>query len=268
MFCITSHWKLDELTPAEIGQRSLTMLQRLGHLGAPMGNWLLGDPALPRWSHLDEVVHGITGVVQRNVMRDDFGDPEPGSGYRVIVKGSKTPSEFGASDSANITVKAGSKWRNSVEFELGSFQTPPDLNLVTYSLFKGAVETMASIWPCPWMFAYTWTPDDVPRVPWDGVTPIWEWKSPKGRMRRSFEIAWVAYLSAPLAKGLAPPPEIICEPTPAGGVILSSAPERLDEANPDHMRRALALEALLDERIGSQGYGPDRVEHPARVGPY
>jgi hypothetical protein len=34
------------------------------------------------------------------------------------------------------------------------------------------------------------------------------------------------------------------------------------------MRRALALETLLDKRIGSQGWGPDRVEHPARVGPY
>jgi hypothetical protein len=106
--------------------------------------------------------------------------------------------------------------------------------------------------------------------PWDGVTPLWEWKPDQGKTRRSFETAWIAYLSAPLAKGLTPPPEIVCEATPGGGVVLSSVLERLDDGNPDHLRRALQLEAVLDERIGFQGlgYAQPRVEYPARQGPY
>jgi hypothetical protein len=233
-----------------------------------MGNWLLIDPPVQRYVTPAEVTQDTTGWVERNIVRDDDEEPDPGSGYRLLGKGSKVPSEYGASDSVKINVTVGARWRNVLEFNFGAYQAPPDPDLLTYPTFKGSVETLASVWPCPWVFAFTWTPDDVPIIPWDGVTPLWEWKRPRGRHRRSFEIAWVAYLSAPLAKGLTPPPEIVCEPTPGGGVILSSVLERLDEANPDHMRRALALEAILDQRIGSQGFGPDRVEHPARVGPY
>jgi len=265
MFMITSNWTKDTLTPAEIGVRLRDMLHRLEPLDPAMSNWLMGER---RWAPLPKTEAGMTRLVERLVSRDDDDQPEPVHGYGVLVKGSRIPSKYGASDSINIKVDAGGIWRNGVRIELGEF-IPADPAIVTYAVFRGAVEAVAAAWPCPWVFAYVWTPDNVPMPPWDGVTPLWEWKPDQGRERRWFEVAWVAYLSAPLAKGLTPPPEILCEPTPGGGLILSSVLERINEANPDDMRRARALEAILDERIGPQGYGStDRVEHPARAGPY
>jgi hypothetical protein len=267
-FNITSSWPSDNMTPSEIGDRFLNTLEKLGKLGPPMGNWLLGDSRKRRWVPLATAAPDIVGLVERGVSRDDYGKREPRGGYSLLAKGSKVPSQYGASDSVNISTTAGGQWGNQIELKFGAYQAPPDADLTTYPIYRGVVETLASVWPCPWVFAYTWTPDDVPIIPWDRVTPLWEWKPPRGRHRRWFEVAWVAYLSASLAKDLTPPAEILCESTPGGGVILSSVLERLDEANQDHMRRALALESILDERIGPQGFGPDRVEHPTRVGPY
>ena len=88
-------------------------------------------------------------------------------------------------------------------------------------------------------------------------------------MRGSFKVAWIAYLSPALAAGLTPPPEIVCERTPGGGMILSAVLDRLDEANPEHMRRSRILEAIMMERVGTQE--PPKVgaaRLPARVGPY
>jgi hypothetical protein len=77
--------------------------------------------------------------------------------------------------------------------------------------------------------------------------------------------AWIAYLSAPLAAGLTPPPEIIAEPTPGGGLILSAALERLDPLNPDHARRSEMLRQILEQRVEGPCFSTDTV---ARVGPY
>jgi hypothetical protein len=76
---------------------------------------------------------------------------------------------------------------------------------------------------------------------------------------------WILYLSAPFVRGLAPPSELKCDPTPGGGVILSAMLERPDPNNADHMRRARLLGQILEERIGEGRYpalwGP-------RIGPY
>jgi Immunity protein 52 len=266
MFTVTSNWTKDALTPAEIGVRLRDMLRKLEPLDPAMSNWLMGER---RWAPLPKTEAGMTRLVERLVSRDDDDQADPSHGYDILVKGSRIPSNYGAPDSINIKVSAGGIWNNYVRIELGEF-IPADPAIVTYPVFRGAVEAVAAAWPCPWVFADIWTPDKVPMPPWDGVTPLWEWKPPQGRARRSFQTAWVAYLSAPLAKGLTPPPEIVCEPTPGGGVILSSVLERLDDRNPHHLRRARQLEAILDERIGFQGlgYAQARVEHPPRVGPY
>ena len=76
-----------------------------------------------------------------------------------------------------------------------------------------------------------------------------------------FHMAWMPYLSAPLAKGLVPPPELIAEPTPGGGLLLVAAEERLDPTDPEHLRRSRMLAEIMIEWAG----GSDK---PARAGPY
>lgn len=55
------------------------------------------------------------------------------------------------------------------------------------------------------------------------------------------------------------------ERTPGGGLILSAVQTRIDQSNPDHMRRSRQLEAIMLERVSE--YGRPNAP-PARVGPY
>ena len=66
-----------------------------------------------------------------------------------------------------------------------------------------------------------------------------------------FHIPWIAYLSAPLASGLQLPAEIATERTPDGGLLMTATKERLDQANPEHLRRARILAEIMIARAGA-----------------
>jgi hypothetical protein len=66
-------------------------------------------------------------------------------------------------------------------------------------------------------------------------------------------MSWLSYLSAPLAAGLEPPADILSERTPDGGLLMIAAEERLDPANPDHMRRSRIIAEIMIARAGDPG---------------
>jgi hypothetical protein len=119
----------------------------------------------------------------------------------------------------------------------GGLQYPNDPRLVTHPIYKGALRTLADVWPCPWALAI----DSAAKSRRAGDHP---------RNRSPFDIAWIGYLSAPLAANLKPPPELAAEPTPGGGVILSGVQAVIDQTNRDHVRRARLLERIVIERVG------------------
>jgi len=263
-FGIEASWVRDGLTPAGVGESVLAMLRRLEPLSPSMSNWLLVDA--PRDSEffavpLAQATKDIGAFVEHSLVWKDFDEPmaDPEHGYRVIVRGSKSGSEFGAPDTVDICVNAGSKWINDIDFGTGLRFKEYDPTLVTYPIYGGALEVLATVWPCPWALARVWEPD------------VWPVDRPRpGQERNSespFEIAWIAYLSAPLAAGLAPPPEIASKPTPGGGVVLSTVETRLDPADTEHMRRSRMLQAILEERVGRDDTGR-AAWHAARAGPY
>jgi hypothetical protein len=180
---IVSSWPRDTMAAAEIGDRFLDLLRGLSSLGPPMSNWLLIDPSAPRWVAPAETAADMARFVARSTSRDDDGQPDPRDGYGILAKGSKVPSEFGAADSVDINIKVGGQWDNRLSLEFGSFQSPADPDLVTYPVFRGAVEAMAAAWPCPWVLGFVWTPEDAPLVPWDGVTPLWPRRGPPPKYR-------------------------------------------------------------------------------------
>jgi hypothetical protein len=88
-----------------------------------------------------------------------------------------------------------------------------------------------------------------------------------GPAKTPFGGAWITYLSAPLAKGLAPPQGLVAEPTAGGGMFLSATRTLLDQANADEMRKSRLLEKIAQERIGYGAAGGLPRMTPVRVGP-
>jgi hypothetical protein len=202
--------------------------------------------------------------VLNNMVRNDDDEPDRRDGYALMAWGGEVESEFGTSRSINVNVRAGSQWRhNQASFEVGGLSRPPDRDLVTYPIYRGALETLASIWPLPWMEAHVFLPDLIPPI----TEPM---DSPPMPPSRDLNFPWILYLSAPLAAGMKPPADLICDCTPGGGVVLSVVRDRLDPENPDHIRRSRLLQTVMDERVGEDappsGFGA--ASPPPRVGPY
>jgi hypothetical protein len=252
-FSIRADWFDDRLTPSEMAVRIEAMLRRLEPLSRAMSNWLLADE--DKYVSVLESKASIPSILEHTLewLHDD--DPDPA--YTALIKGSEEPSEFGTAESVHISVTVGGR-SNDFDFEIGGLQFPTDPDLITYPVYRGALEVLASIWPCPWAAAKVFVPDG----------PLAD-RDADAEPNSVFEAAWIGYLSAPLAAGLRPPPEIVAEPTPGGGVVLSAVPERIDPSNPDHMRRSRMLEAIMLERVGLAPPPLRRLAlHAAREGPY
>ena len=257
-FRIHASWTGDSLEPADIGRGLLETFRRLEPLSPVMRNWYLLGADPPRGVPLEQA-SDMAALIKESVTRGDFDEPQPELGYRVTAFGWEVPETWDGR-TVQITVDAGSAWSNEVEFEVGdALRWEPDLSLITYPIFKGALEAFAAAWPLPWALAYASVEDDAPPI------------DAAARPRPSpFEIAWIAYLSAPLAKGLELPAGLVAESTPGGGLVISAVEDRLDQMNRDHMRRSRALEQLMCARVGVGDKHPEHhpAAHPPRIGPW
>ena len=263
-FHICSVWGDDRLAPDDIGKRVLQTLQRLEPLAPVMRNWAFLDRRSARGIPLARASSRMTALVESNVIRDDAGEPTEVVGYRIHAYGWEVPETWDAR-TVRIDFHAGSKWSSEIDFQIGDvpfpgdIPLPTDFSVVTYPVFKGALEAFAAVWPLPWALAHAF---DLETRPIDAA-------SGNGVRRSPFEGAWIAYLSAPLADGLAVPPEIASERTPGGGLVLTALGEPVDRTKPDDMRRSRLLERIMLERVGVQGTNRSgRPAHPARKGPY
>jgi hypothetical protein len=110
----------------------------------------------------------------------------------------------------------------------------PDPALVTFPLFKAALLAINTNWPPCWACAYAYRMgfDKSPLFPGAELFPF-----------SVFHIPWLGYLSSPLASGLEPPPEILTERTPDGGLLMS------DRGAP--WRRARMIAEIMIARTGS-----------------
>jgi hypothetical protein len=258
-FNIYARWSEDTSDAGGIGTRLLETFRRLEPLAPVMRNWFLLDGA--RGLPVEQVEPQMAAFVAKHVQRDDYGKPERVSGYGLQAYGWTVPRTWDAR-TVRIRINAGSTWWNEIEFEIGDFpRYPTDFSLVTYPVFKAALKAFAAAWPLPWALARAFDSD---------ALPVDAAAYPDRRRSWPFEVAWIAYLSAPLAKNLSIPPQILTEPTAGGGVVLSALETRIDQMNPDHMRCSRMLEQILRDRIGvgdeHRDYGP--APHPPRAGPY
>jgi hypothetical protein len=207
----------------------------------------------------------MTAFVKRNDTKDFDGSSDPRNGYLLIARGTEDGREFGSSRSIDVVANVGSHWGNNIKFEVGDLLRFPDPALTTYPIYRGALEAMASTFPCPYVWANYYIATETVWVPGDlGMRAV------EDERLQLFDGAWIAYLSAPLAAGLAPPADLFPEPTPGGGLILSAVRDHIDPANPDHVRRSQRLQAILTRELATlnQRGVVYPVDFPPRIGPY
>src|SRR5580704_8182563 len=122
VYQIYSLWMNDGLRPAEIGDRWRETLRRLGPLAPSMSNWVLGDLPEEQGVPLAEAERRMTAFVEHNAWNAEDWGATPQEGYGLVTIGTPVPRENGAADDIHISMTVGSKWRNRLEFQVGSPQ--------------------------------------------------------------------------------------------------------------------------------------------------
>jgi hypothetical protein len=231
-YSIRFDWDSRVETPAELSQRYLKTIQILTRTGSAFDPWYTFDVKARKEIPWPTTNDKIISAIKNNVVRGDQNEPSPLEGYHITSGNNldTTPTTI----SLNIT--GGSKISNDGVFEIGGYKAPSDISLVTYSLFKPTLLTLVQEWEVNWACAQIFWLDyqTMPTAP--GVPPV---------PYSIFHVPWFCYLSAPMARGLRVPPEIATQIVPGGGLMLETVRDRLDPADPDHMRLARALAQVL-----------------------
>jgi hypothetical protein len=254
-------------SPASLGARLLDTLDALTRIDPHIfTNWRI--PVIPdaEWL-IDEVERsgvaaaiektetyslqaarpGIAAIVEKNVARDDLREPDLTYGYSLVAHAGPG----GEPRHMQLWIRAGGRVGGSTWLQTGDYKVLPDPALVTYPLFKAALLAINAIWPGTYAYAYA-NRTDYEKPPFPGAEPFPFF---------GFHIPWLGYLSAPLASGLALPPEILTERTPDGGLLMSATEERLDPTVPEHWRRARMIADIMvarksDSKSGRSIGGP------------
>jgi hypothetical protein len=221
-----------------LGAKFLKILDALHRIDPTIfTNWQIMDFPASASMPLAAAQPRIGAIVEANITRDDHGKPSPYYGYSCVAFTDN------ATRSRNVTlrIKAGGKDQGHIFLETGGYKVPPDPSILTYPFFRAALLAINAIWSPPWSCAQAFRVDyhEAPLFPGAPLFPY-----------SRFHIPWIAYLSSPLAAEVNLPPEIPRENTPDGGLLMTATEDRLDPANPEHLRRARILAETLITQTG------------------
>jgi hypothetical protein len=236
--------------PAIIGARLLRTLEALSGIDPLLSgwqlyrNWNIAEDDQPRQVPLEAAYERIVEIVENGIARNDFDEPAPGNGYSVCATA-------GARGSRHVSFSAGTRTPFLV-LSFGERDIATDLSIVTYPLFKAALLAISSAWDAQWSYAQA-VRQAMVEVPWDlapGVPAFTIESAPPVPIdptfpKSAFHVPWIVYLSAEHAAGVKVTREILTEPTPDGGLLMSATTDRLDPMNPEYVRRARILAETL-----------------------
>jgi Immunity protein 52 len=247
-FTFTIQYKLPRghETPAVIGAKLLDSLDALSRVDPLFTDWEILDPVAMTSLPLAIARTRISTVVENNLARDDYDQPEPESGYSLVAQtGNAIPSRI-------VTLRAtvGAVFDGAISLRFGDVLQPTDPLIVTYPLFREALLATSAIWRPLWVYVsasteHYWKGPIVPGAP--------------VIRRNPFFITWIAYLSPAVTRGFVVEPELRTESAPDGGLLMSATDQRFDPSNPEHLRRACILAETMIARTGVKlpNYGPD-----------
>ncbi len=246
-FTISSTWDPRPETPETLGKRMLRNLDALIDISPYFGEWWFLDfrddieDMIEGGLDEAEIVRRISGhdvplenargrmteVVEYGVRRDDDWQPEPAGGYSITAVNSLADS----SDHVSLSAHGGGIVDPRAGLRCAGFETAddPEPSIVSYPVFKAVLKSIISAWEVGWADAYS-----------DDLRKLWHEPHPY-----SLDLAWMTYLSPPLARKVTPPPDVLVERTDDGGLLMIAAEETFDTANPKHMAAARSIQASL-----------------------
>ena len=253
-YSIRTHPAQNEGNPESIGDRLVRTLDALS-ASAPsvFTDWQVTDLPAKSSVPLATARSRIGAMIEKNVVRDQLGEPDPDYGYDAMAYTHVAD----VSRLIHLWVNAGGRHDGQVWLQTGTPMIPVDLSIVTFPIFKAALLALVANWSLPWICARAFRSNSAmvpvhggagfklesrPMLPEDPTFPA----SP-------FEIPWIGYLSAALSAGVRLPSEITTERTGDDGLLMIATDDRLDPANPEHLRRA---RIIAETMIACTGWKP------------
>jgi len=247
---LRSYWRSRPEAPSALGARFIDTLDALSRIDPVLfANWQLTDFQAMAQVPLEEARMRMASLVESNVSQGSDRSPDPESGYCPIARAG----EFRHPASVMFKADAGGKYTNETVLQLAEYEVAPDLAVVRYPLFRAALLVINANWQPAWACAYAFRLgyNQKPLHPGAALFPY-----------SIFHIPWIGYLSPPLAAGLQVAPELSSERTPDGGILITATDERLDPANPEHLRDARVIAEIM---MACTGEKPTSLEEQGRA---
>lgn len=241
-YSIRSGLPINSESPASIGAKFVEILDALTRIDPTVfAKWEVTDISAMTSQPLATARSRIADIVENNVGRDEFREPDADYGYSAVAFSDKVVE----SRRVHVQIRTGGKFESDICLETGEWNVLPDPAIVTYPIFKESLLTTNAIWPPLWACAHAFKVGYF-KVPLAPGAPLFPYSR--------FHIPWMGYLSASLTKPLVlQPPEIITERTPDGGLLMIATEDRLDPTNAEHLQRARIIAQTM---IAHTGYSP------------
>ena len=214
-YWMMAKWGSREESPTAIAARFLRTIDALRTLNPLLDVWSWGDyheigetEGQGGVYPLDDIRPRMAAAVARNM--DDAGEaePDPDNGYVLMAQADRTAPGSLISLSGSVGARPEGRpglgvtpFTNRMNFKLGP---EPDPSFLRYAFWREVMLLLAETWEATWVEAW---PDDM----------MDHW-GPK----HAFRAVWMCYLSPHFASLVTPPPGIIAERRPNGGLFMAA----------------------------------------------
>ncbi|ARN80706.1 Imm52 family immunity protein [Methylocystis bryophila] len=225
-FFISADWEARAETPDELAARFLRMSDSLKAIDPAFGLWTCG---VKRPERFEEVRDRNAKEIAAGVTRDDWREPEPEFGYRFGAFTRNTPKDCRFTLHCHAGSILGLPFANDVTLATDAlYRSPPNAAVVTYRIFRAALLAIVDAWD--------------PVMADAKSHPLLE----SYESSSYFAPAWIQYLSPWLAQKITPPPTVLAEHLPHGGLLMSATTETFDVDNPRHMAAARDMASAME----------------------
>ncbi len=228
MFSALAGWGERAESAEALAERWLALVTRLQRIDPAFAHWMSiapdGESSLPFVPTLEAQIACVTAGTDRHVS----GRMAWSGGSRLNLYNGfhHSPCDFGLHMGAGNYGRYSS--RNYVSISTDAYVIP-EPHLVGFSVFRQLVLALAETFEATQ--AYAWPSD---------LDELWTQEQAE---RRDLPLAWISYVAPRFAMLVTPPPTVVVEHRPDGGLLMAATADRFTMADPAHLAAAQAIQA-------------------------